>query len=71
MDLSVSVVNQILRVYQTQERIGDLNRLSPTKTVQIQQDRVSLSSKAFQLLQESESGSQAESDSPESNMSES
>ncbi len=51
MVLSPTAVTQILRTYQTQDRIADLNRQRPIKVVQGQVDRVSISSKAQQLSQ--------------------
>ena len=50
MDFSVSAVNQILRTYQTQTRISDLNKNNPTRVVQGQVDSVSISKEARELL---------------------
>ncbi len=51
MDISIQKVSQIFRTYRTQERIAELNRQASLKTVQQQQDRVSISSKAREQLQ--------------------
>lgn len=51
MDLSIQKVSQIFRTYRTQERIGELNRQANLKTVQQQEDRVSISTKAREQLQ--------------------
>ncbi len=51
MDLSVQKLSQIFRSYRTQERIGELNRQAKLNTVQQQQDRVSISTKAREQLQ--------------------
>jgi len=51
MDISIQKVSQIFRTYRTQERIGELNRQANLKTVQQQEDRVSISSKAREQLQ--------------------
>ncbi|QPJ60830.1 MAG: hypothetical protein G3M70_02575 [Candidatus Nitronauta litoralis] len=51
MDLSIQKVSQIFRTYRKQERIAELNRQSSLKTVQQQQDQVSISTKAREQLQ--------------------
>ncbi len=51
MDLSIQKVSQIFRTYRTQERIAELNRQASLKTVQQQQDQVSISTKAREQLQ--------------------
>ncbi len=51
MELSPTAINKILRTYQTQNRIADLNRQRPIKVVQGQVDRVDISPKARQLSQ--------------------
>ncbi len=51
MDLSIQKVSQIFRTYRTQERIAELNKQANLKTVQTQQDRVSISTKAREQLE--------------------
>lgn len=51
MDLSIQKVSQIFRTYRTQERIAELNKQANLKTVQAQQDRVSISTKAREQLE--------------------
>ncbi|MBI5427059.1 MAG: hypothetical protein HZA02_02135 [Nitrospinae bacterium] len=51
MDFAISEVNRIVRSYQAQEKVAELIRETPVKTVQGQVDRVTLSAKARQLAQ--------------------
>ena len=52
MNFSVRPVSRIFQSYRTQERIGELNRQANIKTVQTQRDRVDISPKARELLQQ-------------------
>ncbi len=51
MNFSIQKVSQIFSIYRTQERIGELNRQASLKTVQAQQDRVTISDQAREQLQ--------------------
>ena len=49
MTLSVQDIGRVSRVYKSQNRIAELNRQNPVRTVQQQVDRVTISEKARQL----------------------
>ena len=49
MSLSVTQVSRVFQTYRTQERIAELNKQAKLKTVQGQQDRVEISTKAREL----------------------
>lgn len=51
MNFSIQKVSQIFSTYRKQERIAELNRQSNLKTVQTQQDRVTISQKAREQQQ--------------------
>lgn len=51
MNFSIQKVSQIFSTYRKQERIAELNRQSNLKTVQAQQDRVTISQKAREQQQ--------------------
>jgi thiamine biosynthesis lipoprotein ApbE len=51
MDLPITAVNQIVRTYQTQERIAELNRKNPARVTQSQEDRVTLSDEGRHLAE--------------------
>lgn len=54
MDLAVSQITRAFRVYQNQFRIGELNRQSHLRTVQGQQDQVTLSAEAQRLFEQAQ-----------------
>lgn len=54
MDLAVSQITRAFRVYQNQLRIGELNRQSHLRTVQGQQDQVTLSAEAQRLFEQAQ-----------------
>lgn len=50
MEFAVNAVKQMLRVYETQAKTAELVREGEIKVVQNQKDRVTISSKARELL---------------------
>lgn len=50
MDFSLNPISQVIRSYSTQTRLGELNKKSSVKTVQRQEERVTISQEAKQLL---------------------
>ena len=46
MSITIIPVSQIFRKYEQQDRIAELNKKTPVKTIQNQVDRVTISSKA-------------------------
>ena len=54
MDFSVVGIAKASRVYHNQDRIAELNQKHQVKSVQKQEDRVSISLSAKRLLQESQ-----------------
>lgn len=54
MDLAVGQITRAFRVYQNQLRIGELNRQSHLRTVQDQQDQVTLSAEAQRLFEQAQ-----------------
>jgi len=54
MDFSIVGIAKASRVYNNQNRIAELNQKHPFKSVQGQEDRISISSSAQRLLQESQ-----------------
>jgi hypothetical protein len=54
MDFSIVGIAKASRVYHNQDRIAELNQKHPFKSVQQQEDRVSISSSAKRLLQENQ-----------------
>ena len=54
MDFSVVGIAKASRVYNNQDRIAELNQKHPVKSVQGQEDRVSISPAAKRLLTESQ-----------------
>lgn len=58
MDLSIVGIAKASKVYHNQDRIAELNQKHPFKSVQGQEDRVSISASAQKLLLESQ-GSQS------------
>jgi hypothetical protein len=66
MDFSIVGIAKASRVYHNQDRIADLNQKHPFKSVQGQEDRVSISQTAQRLLLESQS---SQSSSPSTNAS--
>ena len=50
MDFSLNPISQVIRSYSTQTRLGELNKKSGVKTVQRQEERVTISQEAKQLL---------------------
>lgn len=55
MDFSIVGITKASKVYHNQDRIADLNQKHPFKSVQGQEDRVSISQTAQRLLLESQS----------------
>ena len=51
MSLSIQRIGRIFQIYQTQERIADLNRQAQLRTVQNPSDRVTISSRARELAE--------------------
>jgi len=54
MEMSISQITHVFRIYQTQARIAELNRQNNVRTVQQQADRVTVSDEARRLLQTKE-----------------
>ncbi len=54
MDFSIVGIAKASKVYHNQDRIAELNQKHPIKSVQKQEDRVSISPSAQRLLQESQ-----------------
>jgi len=54
MDFSIVGIAKASRVYHKQDRIAELNQKHPFKSVQKQEDQVSISPSAQRLLQESQ-----------------
>jgi hypothetical protein len=54
MDFSVVGIEKASRVYNKQDRIAELNQKHPVKSVQEQEDRVSISQSGKRLLLESQ-----------------
>lgn len=50
MDFPLHPVSQVIRSYNTQNRLGELNKKSGVQTVQAQEERVTISQEAKQLL---------------------
>lgn len=54
MDLAVSQITRAFQVYRNQHRIGEANRQSRLRTVQGQQDRVTLSAEALRMFEQAQ-----------------
>ncbi len=50
MDVSLNPISKVIRSYNTQNRLGELNKKSGIQTVQRQEERVTISQEAKQLL---------------------